>query len=285
MRKIAIITDTDSSLPADVAAGHGIQLVPIAVQFGEETFDDAIDIDSPTLFARVDRENKLPKTAAPSPGKFADAYRTAIGAGADEIICFCVSSQVSGTYNAAQLACELVSGCPITVVDSQRLAMSQGYMALAAAEAAQAGASREEILAVAEDVGARSSLYAALATLRYLAMSGRVGYLAAGMAGLLNIKPILTVRDGKLDLLEKVRTTKRAWARVIELALKAVGDRCPERMSVLHVNAPQAAQEFEALLRQSMPCPETIMTCELPPGLSVHSGTGMVGATVVVART
>ncbi|MBC7237098.1 MAG: DegV family protein [Chloroflexi bacterium] len=283
MSRIAIITDTDSSLPADLAAAYGIRQVPISVQFGDETLDAAFEIDDATLFARIDKENKLPATAAPSPGRFEQAYREAIAEGAEAIVCFCVSSEVSGTYNAALLAREMVSECPITVVDSRRLSMGQGYMALAAAEAAQRGASVEEVIAYAEDVGSRSHLFAALATLKYLAMSGRVGHLAAGMASLLNIKPILTMRDGKLELLERARTTRRAWARVIELTREVVGAKCPERMAVLHVAARDDALAFAQQLRQAMPCPDDITICELTPGLSVHSGAGMVGVTVITA--
>ncbi len=154
-------------------------------------------------------------------------------------------------------------------------------MAIAAAEAIHRGATVEEAIAVAESLRERTHVYAALATLKYLAMSGRVGHLAAGMANLLNIKPILTVRDGKLDMLEKVRTQHKAWERVVELTVESLAGRPIERIGIIHVNAPEKAREFEALLREQIPCPADVITAEFTPGLSIHSGTGIVGVVVV----
>lgn len=253
MSHIAIVTDTDASLPAEVAARYGIRLVPINVHFGEEALATGVDIDDAQLFARIDREGRLPTTSAPSPGQFLQAYEAAFAAGADGVACLCVSSAISATYQAAVTAKDLLPGRPIEVVDTLSVSMAQGFMAIAAAEAAAAGASLAEVVTAARATGERAHVFGALATLKYLAMSGRVGHLAAGFGNLLSVKPVLTLRNGKLDLLEKVRTRSRALARVVELAGEAAAGRPIRRMAVLHVNVPEEAKAFEAQLRAACP--------------------------------
>lgn len=284
MSRIAIVTDTDSSLPLELTDRLGIYQVPINIHFGDQVFRTEVDIDDAALFARIDREGVLPTTSAPSPGQFAEVYRTAFDQGADEVICFTVSGEVSATYTAALNACDMFPDRQITVVDTRSLSLGQGFMVLEAAEMARAGAGREEILVAAESLKERSFFYGALATLKYLAMSGRVGHLAAGMANLLSIKPILTIRDGKLDMLERVRTRRKAWERMLELASEAIADRPIERLGIVHVAAEEQAREMETLLRQRFNCPQDILIASLTAGLSVHSGAGMVGIGFVLPK-
>ncbi|NMB62023.1 MAG: DegV family protein [Chloroflexi bacterium] len=282
---ISIITDSDSSIPVEMAKKYGVRLVPISIQFGEDVYDACTEIDDKQVFARIDKEERLPTTAAPSPGKFSEAYQDAVEKDkADAIVCFCVSGEVSATYSAAKLAAEEFSSkVQIEVIDTRSLTMAQGYMALAAAEAAKRGKSIEQILAAATATGKRAHVYGALNTLKYLSMSGRVSHLAAGMAGMLNIKPILSVQNGKLDLLEKIRTRKKSWLRVIELAQQDVGDKKIEKMCILHVTADEEALEFEEMLRKSIDCPDEMPLVSLNPGLSIHTGAGLVGISFVVA--
>lgn len=282
MQEIAIITDTDSSIPFALAARYNLQQIPMSINFGEESYEAVYAINDADTFRRINKEGRLPTTAAPSPGKFTTAFKNAFDSGSQKIICLCVSKEVSATYNAALTARESFPEREILVIDSGTLSMGLGYMALAAAEAASQGASINEITAIIEDLQPRTHLFAALSTLKYLAMGGRVSNLAASMGNMLNVKPILTIREGKLDLLERVRTQKKAWERVIELSAIKTGDRQIEKMCILHVNAPQMAQRFTAEIRSRMSCPADIPVVEVTPGLSVHSGAGMVGTVFVV---
>jgi len=282
MQKIAIITDTDSSLPFELAAHYDIYQVPITVNFGSESYEAVYAINDADTFKRIDQEGKLPTTSSPTPGNFIVAFKRAFDAGAEEILCLCVSSQVSATYHSALAATESFTGRSISVVDSCTLSMGLGYMALEAAEATAQGASIKEIIPMILDLRQRTHLFTALSTLKYLVMGGRVSNIVGGVASMFNIKPILTIRDGKLELLERVRTQKKSWERLIELSALAIGDQQLEKMCILHVNAMYMATQFESELRMRMECPHEILFAEVTPGLSVHSGAGMVGLVFVV---
>ncbi|NPV77490.1 MAG: DegV family protein [Anaerolineae bacterium] len=284
MSSIAVITDTDSSLPGHIAAQYGIQQVPITIHFGNETLIAGLDIDDRRLFERIDRSGRLPTTSAPPPGAFAQAYRRAFEDGAESIVCICVSSKISATYNAALTACEEFPGRPITVIDSLTLSMGQGFTVLAAAEAASSGAPHAEVVAQAQSIAGRIHLYASLSTLKYLAMSGRVGKVAAGMAGMLNIQPILTVKEGKLDLLERVRTRRAAMNRLVELITDSLSGKTAQRAAFIHVNNPHGAAELQSLLAEHIPLPADTLTVEFTPGLSVHAGSGLTGVAIVAER-
>jgi DegV family protein with EDD domain len=276
MTRIAIITDTDSSLPFELAAKYKIAQVPITIQFGDESHRDVYDIDNKQIFARINKMGKLPTTAAPSPGQFKEAFEQAFSNGAKEILCMNISSTMSAVYASARQAAELFPGKTIEVMDTQSLAMGQGFMVLKAAEVVENGGTIQQAIAAAKEIRSRTSLFGSLATLRYIAMSGRVSHLAAGMAGLLDIKPVLTLQNAKLELLEKIRTQNKSWNRAVELTVEKAAGKSIERMVVHHVLAPESAVQLEVLLRNALPCPQDIPHIEINPGLSIHTGAGMV---------
>lgn len=284
MKTIRILTDTDSSIPPEICKELKITQVPISIHFGEDTYETGVDMNETELFQRVDQEDVLPTTSAPSPGKFEEIFKAIFAEGADEVICFCVSSEVSATYAAAKTASQNFPEGKVHVIDSRSLSMGQGFMVIAAAEAALKGASTQEIIEIAKSTAQRTYLYAYLPTLKYLAMSGRVGHIAAGMADILNVKPILTIQNGKLELLEKVRTPKKAQKRIIELGKQISDTKDIERFCFVHVIALEAAKELEKQLQGIFPLPEKIIYAELSAGLSVHAGAGMLGFAFVVSE-
>jgi DegV family protein with EDD domain len=276
MSSIAVVTDSDASLTAALARRYGIQVVPINIHFGQETLRSGVDIDDAALFARVDREGKLPTTSAPSPGEFKEAFETVFAGGAEAVVCICVSSEISATYQSALTACDLLPGRQIIVLDSRSVSMGQGFMALAAAREAGRDALLQEVVAAAESVRDRVFVYGALATLKYLAMSGRVGHVAAGLGNLLNVKPIVTLIDGKLEMLERVRSRQRSLERLIELTQESLHGGALEELAVLHVAAPDELAGFQREICATLTCPGDLVVTEFSPGLSVHTGAGLI---------
>jgi DegV family protein with EDD domain len=281
MTNIRVITDTDSNIPVDLAKSLNIRQVPITIQFGQESFADNIEIQNPTLFERIDLTGKLPTTAAPSPSAFSLAFKSALEEGAESIICICVGSKISRTYESALLAVEEFPGKKITVIDSENVSLGQGFMVLAAAEALEAGATHEEAVQIVRNHLGRFHLFGSLSTLKYLALGGRVSNLAASMANMLNIRPILTMMDGKLDLLEKVRTRKAAMERMVDLIVQSVDGKPIERVGLIHVLNLEDAKILEEKLRSRLQMPDQVLLADFGPGLSVHTGKGFVGVVIL----
>ena len=281
MSKIALVTDTNSSLPTNLVEQYQIITVPIHIQFGEETYITGQDIDDEKLFKLIDAKKTLPTTAAPSPNAFQQAFKNAFDNGVDQIICICCSSKVSATYNSALMATDMFPGKDISVVDSLQLCLAEGFQVLHAAKAVKDGVDKADILDQLEDLRSRIYVYAALPTLKYLAMGGRVGKLAAGFGDTLEIKPILTSQDGKLDLLEKVRTWRKARERLIELARESVDGKKVEDVGLIHVNNEKGVAQLGEMLNKVFPLPENPIIAEFTPGLSVHTGTGVIGFVII----
>jgi len=281
MPKISIITDSDSSLPPEVAQELGIIQVPIMIQFGEQSYATGIDITDDLLFQIINQKKILPTTSAPSPNAFHDAYKAAFAQGADQVICICVSSAISATYQAALSAVEMLPGKDITVVDSLNLTMAQGFITIIAAEKVLQGAKKEDVLKAIEDTKSKVHVYGVLPTLKYLAMGGRMSKLAAGVADTLTIKPILTSRNGKLDLLEKVRTIRKAEDRLVELAAECTQGKKVERIAMIHVNNLPDAQDLFEKIKTKLNINLTPIMAGFSAGLSVHAGDGMIGFVIL----
>lgn len=281
MTKIAIVTDSNGSLPLEVSRQYGIFQVPTLVKFGQETFKTLYEINDADAFARIAQTGKIPTTSAPLPAQFSQAFQEAFERGYDEVLCFTMSSQLSVTHVAARNAAGQMPERKIQVVDTHSVTIQQGFMIMAAAENLAQGGDIPSAIQAAESLRSRSFFFLALSTLKYLSASGRIGYLTASLGNFLDIKPILALQDGKLEIIDRVRSLKSAWEHMISMVVDEAAAREIERAGIVHVNALQNAQEIEKQLRGFLPMPDEVLHFEYNPGLSVHIGEGAIGICLV----
>jgi DegV family protein with EDD domain len=274
---IKIVTDSACDLPAEVYEKYDITVVPINIQFGTETYEDGVTIDRPTFFHKIEEMGILPTTSQPSAGQFVGYYNRLIEGGATEIISIHVTSKLSGTYQSAELARSMVSDrVPIHLFDSACGSSAQGFMVLEAARMVAAGKSPSEVLARLETIRPRITLVLTLKDLRYAQMSGRVGKLQGSLASLLNIKPIVILEDGVIDVTEKVRTRRKAIERMIEIVAKGAGTSEPVNLASIHAEALEEGQALLERAKRVFNCRETMLS-NLTTTLVVHFGPGTLG--------
>lgn len=272
---VKVITDSVSDLPADLAASLDITVVPLTVNFGAESFLDGMDITSEQFFQKLVAASSLPTTAAPSIEAFAQVFRELTGQGHD-VVSMHISSKLSATWNSATQAAAEVNSDHIQVVDTQAASLMQALIVTAAARAAQAGGSLEQVTQVAKGSIAKTSLYFVLDTLEYLQKGGRIGRAAALMGGLLGIKPILTLHDGEVHPHEKVRTRAKALARIIDI-VQTEGPY--EEIAILHASSSDEAERLaEAVQPLSTGLP--ILTSQIGPVVGTYAGPGAIGLAV-----
>jgi len=278
MERIGIVTDSSCSLPPEIVKQYEIVVVPVSIQIGDRSFSDGVDLSPNEFYARIE-SGSMVTTSQPSPGEFLKVYR-ALSERVNTIISIHVTGRASGTVQAAHLARQAVPSVDIEVVDSGFTTMALGFMAMESARAALLGWTKEEILRLIEDLKSRIHVFAALPTLTYLRRSGRVGAGQALIASVLSVKPILSMANGVLEVVDRVRTYPRALTRMIELAERAVGDH-PVRLSVLYTKTREQALGFAGELERRLRCVgETIVT-EMGTALAVHGGPGMLGVAVM----
>ena len=269
---IRIVTDSTCDLPPELVERYNIQVVPIPIQFGVETFLDGVTIDQATFYRRVERDGMLPKTSQPPPNAFVEAYRKLAGQ-ADEIVSIHVTGKLSGTINSALMAAEDVADTiKVQVFDSWAGSGGLGFMCLDAARMAEAGKGVADIVRRLEATRPNVNHLFALASLKFAEMSGRVNKLQGALASLLNIKPIIQAEGGLMEMAAQVRTRKKAVERVLEMARARVGDQ-QVNLAVIHAQAPEEAFALLEQARSALHCSETFVH-ELALSLAVHFGPG-----------
>ncbi len=271
---LKIIGDSTCNLPPELLQRHKIPVGPIAIQFGEQSYDEFITIDRDLFYRKIEETGTIPTTSQPSPAWFAEQYRQAARARMPVLV-ITLTSKHSGTYQSAVLARSMVPEADVEVFDSASISLGTGWMVLEAARLSQAGRSRSAILQRLTTIRSHSHLYLTPATLKYLQMSGRVGKLQGALASLLHVKPIIILKDGMLEASENVRTRGKALERMLSLAESAVG-AAPIRMGVIHARAPEEGQELLSMVTARLNC-EEVMLEDLVPSLAVHGGPGVLG--------
>jgi DegV family protein with EDD domain len=280
MSKIAIVTDSTAYLPEDLVAAYDITVVPLVVIWGDEVLRDNIDISPNDFYKRLVTEKVMPSTSQASIQAFADVFKKLYKKGY-EILTIVISSGLSGTMGSAIQAKKLVPKAKIELVDSQYTSAPLAYMALASARAAKRGASLQECKEIVELVREHTQVFFAVDTLEFLHRGGRIGGASRFLGTALNLKPILDLVDGKIEAVERVRTSKRAHKRLLELLDKGVDGNEPINMiGIIGADAADAAAELLNEIKGKYE-PDEILLANLSPVLGTHTGPGTVGIAYV----
>ncbi|MDT0444011.1 DegV family protein [Streptomyces johnsoniae] len=278
-RSLAIVTDSTAYLPRAAVARHGITVVPLTVVLGGTAHEDGTG-EAARRLTRALQQRQPVTTSRPGPETFAAAYRAAAEAGANGVVSLHLSSEISGTHDAAVLAAR-EAPVPVRVVDSGMIAMALGFSVLAAAEAAAAGGTADEAVAAAVKRAEATRAYFYVDTLEHLRRGGRIGTAQALFGSALAVKPLLQLADGRIEPLERVRTASRAIARLEELAVEhAEAGAGPVDVAVHHLAAEERATQLAERLRGRLPGLAELHVSEVGAVLGAHTGPGLLGAVV-----
>jgi DegV family protein with EDD domain len=276
-RHVAIVTDSTAYLPPRTMERHGITAVPLTVVLGDQALEEGTEISARSLAQALQKRRPV-TTSRPSPEVFAETYREIAESGATGIVSLHLSSEFSGTYDAAVLAAR-DAPLPVRVVDTGMVAMALGFCALASAEAAEAGGTIDEAVTAAEKRAAGTSAYFYVDTLDYLRRGGRIGAAQALLGSALAVKPLLQLNDGRIELLEKVRTASKAIARLEEIVAERAGSAQID-IAVHHLAAPERASALADRLRARVPGLADLHVSEVGAVIGAHTGPGLLGVVV-----
>lgn len=278
MSKVVVVTDSTAYIPEELSQKTHIEVVPLQVIWGNESLRDGVDITPQEFYTRLENSKINPSTSQPSPAAFEEVYSRLLDEGY-EILSVHISGKLSGTMDSAIQAKNLLPGKPIALVDSNSTAMALGFAALASARAAANGATLEECRIIAEKARYHIGALFVVSTLEYLHRGGRIGGAAAFLGTALGLKPLLELRDGRIEAIERVRTMSKATDRLLEILEERVNNRAPLHLSTLNANA--EAQAAELLERAKDRFGSSIVVesavAAVSPVIGTHAGPGTVG--------
>jgi DegV family protein with EDD domain len=275
---VRVLTDSTADMESEVADRLGIAVVPLNVHWNGDTYLDKVEITIDEFYRKLREEKGTPKTSQPSAGQFEEAYRKLLEE-ADGIVSLHISSKLSGTFNAAQVAARAVAPDKIAVIDSRTTSVALGSTAIRVADIAEAGASLKECVDLAEDLVPRLRVFAVVDTLEYLRRGGRIGRAQAFAGNLLSIKLIFQILEGEVQPVDRVRTRAAAVKRTAEV----VGDLgAVEHLAILYGDDPQPAEALRELVQRRYPH-LMLTTGRIGPVLGTHTGPGVIGACAILA--
>jgi DegV family protein with EDD domain len=271
---IRIIADSTCNLSPETLEKYKIRIAPISIQFADETYEEDIDIDRDTFYRKIEEMGIIPTTSQPTPAWFTKFYEEA-DPEKDEILVIAITQKHSGTYDSAILAKSMVPNVNVTVFDSATISLGTGWMVLEAARAIEEGKDMSAIVKRLEQIRETGTLFLTPAVLKYLQMSGRVGKLQGALASLLNLKPIIALKDGALAAMENVRTRGKSLERLITLTEEAHGNK-PVNIAVIHARAEEEGKALLETAQQRFDVQEVLFG-DLVASLAVHGGPGVIG--------
>lgn len=277
---VEIVTDSLSDITPEFAEELGVTVVPLYVRFGEEVYRDRVEMSTDEFYRRLVNGPNLPTTTQPSPGDFLNVYKK-LARKTDEILVVTVSGVLSGTYQSAMQAKNMMEGkCRIEVIDSRKVAMSLGLIVIKAAEAAKTGANLDELADLVRKAMPRSNLVVYFDTLKYLARGGRIGKAQGLLGAMLSIKPILTIKDGEMAPLTRVRSPAAGLDYLYNFV---PGFAKIESLAVEHATTPDEADELVERLSKIFP-KERIYRSVVSPVLGTYAGPYALALTVLEAE-
>lgn len=273
--RVAVVTDSAACVPAHLVEEYGIHVVPFELVWDGQSYRDGVDIAPAEVYRRLREGKSWPTTSQPSLGDFATLY-TQLSQEVEGIVSIHIPDTLSGTLQAARLAAEQVNASvPIRIVDAGTAAIAEGFVVLAAARAAAAGASLDEVVAAAESVIPRVGLFATLETLEHLQRGGRVGEAAALLGSRLHLHPILYLAEGRVKVAGVTRSRRKALEEIVNLMAQRVGTH-PLCVSAFHADAPEDVEYLRREVNARFNCREFYVT-EFTPVMGAHTGPGTVG--------
>jgi DegV family protein with EDD domain len=271
---VKLIVDSTCNLPPDVLRKYDIRVAPVTIQFGNDSYEEEISIDRDLFYRKIEELQIIPTTSQPTPAWFARIYEELLDQGHSMLV-ITVTGKLSGTYQSAVLAKSMVPKADVEAFDSRNISLGTGWMALEAARMAEAGQDRAAILKRLAHIRDRSVLILTPATLKYLQMSGRIGKLQGAIGSLLNVKPIIALKDGMLEAVENIRTRGKAIDRLVDMVEEALGVSEPVNLAVIHARAEDEARALLERVRGRFNCRE-ILIGDLVSSLAVHGGPGVI---------